>query len=114
MGYFHKCYFHAKAPVDPTGAAKWEQCRLEGCTEMRYCDPVTKRRSPCCCLDHLYAWRAANNMATYMKCYHCGGQHGVLACTELTQERRQVMEQHIGYRHDINWWKKEAQTTVTK
>ena len=103
-GYFEKCYFHAHQANGAT-SGDWDQCRVEGCTKQRYVNPENGRRSPCCSLECLNKWRASSGMVRAQVCYFCQGRHGVLACPGVNEERRKLMEQHLGYRHELSWWK---------
>ena len=38
----------------------------------------------------------------------------MLSCPALTAEKRSLMEQHIGYRHEVAWWSNEANRDKAK
>ena len=99
-------------------AKPWTQCRLAGCTQPRYTDPVKGWRSPCCSLEHLKLWRltpAGQARATaHKRCWNCDGDHSVLMCPALTEAKRAAMEKHIGYRHSIQWWSVEENRNKAK
>ena len=105
-------------------------CRHSGCKRPRH---VTRdgRIGPCCSYEHYRLWSQARNSSADPEsqhshgrdtrpdnnnpgplqakvCHLCSGNHIVLSCPMITARRKQLMEEHIGYRHTLTWWRQPA------
>lgn len=121
----------APAPATPPSFGK---CSLQGCNK-----PIRKQGHHCCSFDCFKKLKTNPSLAKpgssfgsparpgaaagrtpppnvqHRRCFCCGGDHGVLACPLITPVRQSQMEQKIGYRHTLNWWKSTTnQAKVTK
>ena len=117
-------------------------CLLEGCDNPRHITK-DGHIGPACSYEHYKKWvqsRAsrteapspeaarANNTSLRPQtpnacapssfqprvCHFCAGDHLVLSCSAITPKRKELMEQHLGYRHTLTWWCQPANQSKAK